>query len=222
MPRRRRKEPEPQPKRIIWQPGEAQAYLEAQQRAGRIHHIPATEKQQKRLASGLKRGKSERAAMGHPESESHQTRAAQAVSSRARRHALTFIKATEWRVGPGPHPDSDPTRNYGRIPQPADLIRLVEKHSHAPVVSFGIYGYVRHYLDPTSKDVGWLYPHFYIDRQDLLELLYALPQDHYYTQSDPAYLQLAHDVSGVEEPQVWQWGYVFQFSVRDVFRGIDL
>lgn len=210
---------------------EAAAYLRVAKEEGRIKSIPKTPKQQQRLARGLSKGKSVSGARGHGVSES---RPAQRKMSAAR--SFTYknptaglrgrgagVEAKEkvsWHMGPTPK-NADPALVTGRIPQPDDLIRLVEKKTtggNRGLINVGVYGWLQVYMDPLNPWDSWLDPHTLVDREWLLNTLRAMPLDHTYTANDPLYLQLAHDIFQVEDTgnQTWQWTYVFQWSVRDI------
>jgi len=81
----------------------------------------------------------------------------------------------------------------------------------------GVYGYLIHYMDPTSADVGWIYPHILRSREWFIRKLSAMDRSHYKQADDPEYLDLAHELfdPNNSDPQTWVWGWVYQWSVRD-------
>lgn len=203
-------------KRPAFTPDEARNYL-----AAHGHSIPKTDAAAQRKARGLSLGKSPREAAGHGKSE-HQYR-------RARLNEIAFSHVsrttTEYRMGPAPDTDAEPEDAIGsiRVPQPDDLVRLVNR-TKGPLVVLGIWGYLITYAEVgDSYGDQYVFVHTYRYKQDILNYLATLPRDHEYTADDPGYLDFAHWlVAGDTHGQYntsnegWQWGWIYQWTIRDV------
>lgn len=173
--------------------------------------MPAQDKQAQRVARALSEGKRGRAIYGHGGGEYHHTRVTP--------FQLERIPETEYRMGSFPYrPGKKWVPVRGAVPQPADLLRLVRQYTHKSVINFGVYGWLKKYLNVLSKeDEGWFAYHHHIERQWLIDRLEAMG-DHYHQADDPEYLELAHDLMADNlgyGPDTCIWGWVYGWSVRD-------